>query len=170
MDKMNPDFYIHTGDIEYMDKPNPYALTEELMRFKWNRIFSLPFQRSFYNKYTSYFMKDDHDIGFNDSYPGKDYGTVPFERGLEIFDKEQFPSYKKDTKLLDGVNIYRFGSLKDEIIEVQIILRMDQKKQFGGNIKKNGSMKQLKIQMQLLRFWLHPHQFLVQIRLEKMIT
>ena len=30
-------------------------------------------------------MKDDHDIGFNDSYPGKDYGTVTFERGLEIF-------------------------------------------------------------------------------------
>ena len=100
MDKMNPDFYIHTGDIEYMDKPNPYALTEELMRFKWNRIFSLPFQRSFYNNYTSYFMKDDHDIGFNDSYPGKDYGTVPFERGLEIFDKEQFPSYKKRYKTI----------------------------------------------------------------------
>ena len=98
MDKINPDFYIHTGDIEYMDKPNPYAMTEELMRFKWNRIFSLPFQRSFYNKHTSYFMKDDHDVGFNDSYPGRDYGTVPFERGLEIFDLEQFPSYKKRYK------------------------------------------------------------------------
>ena len=54
--------------------------------------------------------------------------------------------------------------------EVQIILRMDQIKQFGGNIKKNGSMKQLKNQMQLYKFWLHPHQFLIQIRLEKMIT
>ena len=106
MDKMKPDFYIHTGDIEYMDKPNPYALTEELMRFKWNRIFSLPFQRSFYKKYTSYFMKDDHDIGFNDSYPGKDYGTVPFERGLEIFDEEQFPSYKKRYKTIRwGLNL-----------------------------------------------------------------
>ena len=54
MDKIKPDFYIHTGDIEYMDKPNPYAMTEELMRFKWNRIFSLPFQRSFYNNYSIY--------------------------------------------------------------------------------------------------------------------
>ena len=98
MDKIKPDFYIHTGDIEYMDKPNPYAMTEELMRFKWNRIFSLPFQRNFYNNYTSYFMKDDHDIGFNDSYPGRDYGAVSFERGLEIFDLEQFPSHEKRYK------------------------------------------------------------------------
>ena len=36
-------------------------------------------------------MKDDHDVGYDDSYPGKDYGTVTFERGLEIFDQEQFP-------------------------------------------------------------------------------
>lgn len=100
MAKLSPDFYVHTGDIEYMDKPTPYALTEELMRFKWNRLFALPFQRSFYNNHTSYFMKDDHDVGFDDSYPGKDYGTVPFERGLEIFDKEQFPSHQKSYKTI----------------------------------------------------------------------
>ena len=98
--KLKPDFYVHTGDIEYMDKPFPYAMTEELMRFKWNRLFSLPFQRSFYNNHTSYFMKDDHDVGFDDSYPGKDYGTVSFERGLEIFDEEQFPSYSKRYKTI----------------------------------------------------------------------
>ena len=95
MSKLKPDFYVHTGDIEYMDKPFPYAMTEELMRFKWNRLFALPFQRSFYNNNTSYFMKDDHDVGYDDSYPGKDYGTVTFERGLEIFDQEQFPTYSK---------------------------------------------------------------------------
>ncbi len=100
MSKLKPDFYVHTGDIEYMDKPTPYAMTEELMRFKWNRLFALPFQRSFYNRHTSYFMKDDHDVGFNDSYPGKDYGTVTFERGLEIFDEEQFPSYARRYKTI----------------------------------------------------------------------
>ena len=100
MSELKPDFYVHTGDIEYMDKPFPYAMTEELMRFKWNRLFSLPFQRSFYNDHTSYFMKDDHDVGYNDSYPGKDYGTVTFERGLEIFDEEQFPSYSKRYKTI----------------------------------------------------------------------
>ncbi len=52
MSKLQPDFYVHTGDIEYMDKPFPYAMTEELMRFKWNRLFALPFQRSFYNNHT----------------------------------------------------------------------------------------------------------------------
>ena len=100
MSKLQPDFYVHTGDIEYMDKPFPYAMTEELMRFKWNRLFALPFQRSFYNNHTSYFMKDDHDVGYDDSYPGKDYGTVTFERGLEIFDQEQFPSNPKRYKTI----------------------------------------------------------------------
>ena len=100
MSKLQPDFYVHTGDIEYMDKPFPYAMTEELMRFKWNRLFALPFQRSFYNNHTSYFMKDDHDVGYDDSYPGKDYGTVTFERGLEIFDEEQFPTYSKRYKTI----------------------------------------------------------------------
>ena len=100
MSQLKPDFYVHTGDIEYMDKPFPYAMTEELMRFKWNRLFSLPFQRSFYNNHTSYFMKDDHDVGYDDSYPGKDYGTVSFERGLEIFDEEQFPSHSKRYKTI----------------------------------------------------------------------
>lgn len=87
-----PDFLIHTGDVEYYDKPGPYALTEELMRYKWDRIFALPYQRDFYKQVTTYFMKDDHDVLRDDAYPGMKYGTVSWERGLEIFDKEQFPS------------------------------------------------------------------------------
>ena len=87
-----PDFLVHTGDVEYYDKPGPFALTEELMRFKWDRIFALPYQRDFYKQVTTYFMKDDHDVLRDDAYPGMKYGTVSWERGLEIFDKEQFPS------------------------------------------------------------------------------
>lgn len=87
-----PDFLIHTGDIEYYDKAGPYALTEELMRFKWDRIFALPYQRDFYRQVTTYFMKDDHDVLRDDAFPGMKYGTVTWERGLDIFDKEQFPS------------------------------------------------------------------------------
>ena len=98
--KNNPDFYVHTGDIEYYDKPDPYALTEELMYFKWDRLFALPFQRDFYTKTTTYFMKDDHDVLSDDSFHGKRYGTVSFERGLEIFDKEQFPSGNKPYKTI----------------------------------------------------------------------
>jgi alkaline phosphatase D len=97
---MFPDFYVHTGDVEYYDKPGPYALTEELMRFKWDRLFALPFQRTFFTQVTTYFMKDDHDALTNDAYPGMSYGTVSFERGLDIFDKEQFPSNDKPYKTI----------------------------------------------------------------------
>jgi alkaline phosphatase D len=87
-----PDFFVHTGDIEYYDKPLPFALTEELMRFKWDRIFALPYQRDYYSRVTTYFMKDDHDVLSDDAFPGMKYGMVGFDRGLEIFDREQFPS------------------------------------------------------------------------------
>jgi alkaline phosphatase D len=90
--KQMPHFYVHTGDVEYYDKPYPYALTEELMRFKWNRFFALPYQRLFFTEVTTYFMKDDHDVLRDDAYPGMSYGQVSFGRGLDIFDKEQFPS------------------------------------------------------------------------------
>lgn len=95
-----PDFYVHTGDVEYYDKPEPYALTEELMRFKWDRLFALPLQRKFWTQVTSYFMKDDHDVLRNDAYPGMTYGTVSWNRGLEIFEKEQFPSADKTYKTI----------------------------------------------------------------------
>ncbi|MCF6333885.1 MAG: alkaline phosphatase D family protein [Draconibacterium sp.] len=90
-----PDFYVHTGDVEYYDKPNPWAMTEDLMRFKWDRLFALPLQRKFWTQVTSYFMNDDHDVLCNDAWPGMTYGTVSWDRGLEIFQKEQFPSYNK---------------------------------------------------------------------------
>lgn len=98
MAKDNLDFYVHTGDIEYYDKKNPWAFTEPLMRYKWDRLFALPLQRDFFTKTTSYFMKDDHDVLKNDAYPGMTYGSVSFNRGLEIFDKEQFPSNEKTYK------------------------------------------------------------------------
>lgn len=92
MNKINPDFIVHAGDIEYYDKPNPWAMTKQLMRFKWGRIFALPANRDFYNRTTSYFIKDDHDTLANDSWPGQTYGSVSFDEGVQLFNKEQFPS------------------------------------------------------------------------------
>lgn len=92
MSQLNPNFVVHAGDIEYYDKPNPWALTRELMRFKWGRIFALPNNRDFYNRTTTYFIKDDHDTLSNDSWPGKTYGSVTFEEGVKLFNEEQFPS------------------------------------------------------------------------------
>ena len=92
MEKLDPNFVVHAGDIEYYDKPDPWALTKTLMRFKWGRIFSLPNNRKFYNQTTSYFIKDDHDTLSNDSWPGRTYGAVTFAEGVQLFNEEQFPT------------------------------------------------------------------------------
>jgi alkaline phosphatase D len=92
MERLEPDFVIHAGDIEYYDKPDPWALTKELMQFKWGRIFALPMNRGFYSRTTSYFIKDDHDTLSDDCWPGQTYGAVSFEEGVRLFNEEQFPS------------------------------------------------------------------------------
>ncbi|MHC4883015.1 MAG: alkaline phosphatase D family protein [Planctomycetota bacterium] len=85
-----PDFFVHTGDIEYYDKPGPYADNVELARFKWNRIYAMPFQRTFHNNTASYFIKDDHDTVKNDCWPEQSYGDLTWKDGLAIF-REQVP-------------------------------------------------------------------------------
>ena len=93
MTALHPHFVVHAGDIEYYDKPDPWAWTVPLMRFKWGRIFALPSNRDFYKKTTSYFIKDDHDTLKNDCWVGQTYGNVTFERGVKLFNEEQFPSH-----------------------------------------------------------------------------
>jgi alkaline phosphatase D len=90
MHKLEPDFFVHTGDIEYYDRPLPFGRSRELARFKWNRIFALPFQRRFHQNVASYFMKDDHDTLRDDCWPGQRYGDLTWEQGLAIF-REQVP-------------------------------------------------------------------------------
>jgi alkaline phosphatase D len=92
--RLDPDFFVHTGDIEYYDKPLPWAPNQELARFKWNRFFALPFQRRFFNNVASYFIKDDHDTLRNDCWPGLCYGDLTWEQGLAIF-REQVPMGEK---------------------------------------------------------------------------
>ena len=93
MTSLSPEFVVHAGDIEYYDKTQPWAMTKELMRFKWARIFALPNYRQFYNTTSTYFLKDDHDTLKNDCWAGQTYGTVSFEEGVRIFNEEQFPSH-----------------------------------------------------------------------------
>jgi alkaline phosphatase D len=94
MAKLDPHFLVHAGDIEYYDKPGPWAKNAELARYKWNRFYSLANQRSFHAKHASYFMKDDHDTLKNDCWPGQKYGDLTWEQGLAIF-REQFPMGEK---------------------------------------------------------------------------
>ena len=90
MQRLGHDFFVHTGDIEYYDKPGPFADNRELARFKWNRIYALPYQRSFHNNTASYFIKDDHDTVKNDCWPEQNYGDLTWQQGLAIF-REQVP-------------------------------------------------------------------------------
>jgi len=90
MRKLEPDFFVHTGDIEYYDRPLPLVKSRELARFKWNRIFAMPFQRDFHKNVASYFMKDDHDTLKDDCWPGQRYGELTWQQGLAIF-REQVP-------------------------------------------------------------------------------
>ena len=88
--KLEPDFFVHAGDIEYYDKPNPFATCLELARFKWNRLYGLPNLNRFHCNFASYFMKDDHDTTKNDAWPGQSYGDLTWQQGLDTF-REQFP-------------------------------------------------------------------------------
>lgn len=90
MKRLDPAFFIHTGDIEYYDRPGPWSRNGELARFKWNRLFSLENQRDFHRTVPSYFMKDDHDTLKNDCWPGQSFGDITWEQGLALF-REQFP-------------------------------------------------------------------------------
>ena len=90
MREMEPDFFVHTGDILYYDH---VAKTLPLARSMWQRNWSWPLHIDFHRSTPSYFEKDDHDTWVNDCWP-----TMPstymheftFEQGLRVF-REQVP-------------------------------------------------------------------------------
>lgn len=88
--KLEPDFFVHTGDILYYDKR---AKNIDLARWHWQRTYSLPTNVEFHRQVASYFMKDDHDTLMDDAWPTKDtkyMGDFTFQQGLKLF-PEQVP-------------------------------------------------------------------------------
>jgi len=88
--KLNPSFFVHTGDIVYYDK---LAKDIDLARWHWQRTYSLPTNVEFHKQVGSYFIKDDHDTLCNDCWPGMEtsyMGDFTFEQGLRVF-VEQVP-------------------------------------------------------------------------------
>ncbi|MHC4167466.1 MAG: PhoD-like phosphatase N-terminal domain-containing protein [Planctomycetota bacterium] len=61
--KLDPSFFVHTGDIVYYDR---LAKTLPLARWHWARMYSLPTNVEFHRQVASYFIKDDHDTWMND--------------------------------------------------------------------------------------------------------
>jgi len=92
--KLDPDFFVHTGDIVYYDG---YGKTPGLARWHWDRMYSLPNNIEFHRQVPSYFIKDDHDTWMNDAYPGmktRFMGEFTYEQGTQIF-LEEVPMSEK---------------------------------------------------------------------------
>ncbi|NUM53908.1 MAG: alkaline phosphatase D family protein [Candidatus Hydrogenedentes bacterium] len=92
--KLNPDFFVHTGDILYYDV---LAKSLPLARWHWQRMYSLPTNVEFHKQVPSYFIKDDHDTWQNDCWPtmeSKFMGDFTFAQGQAVF-LEQVPMGEK---------------------------------------------------------------------------
>ena len=82
---LNPDFFVHTGDILYYDG---WAKTLPLARWMWQQMYGLPSAARFHPGVASYFIKDDHDTWMNDCYPGMKtafMGDFTFAQGQALF-------------------------------------------------------------------------------------
>lgn len=99
MQKLDLDFFVHTGDIEYYDKPRPFATNLEFARFKMARMYGLPNLVAFHSQTPSYFIKDDHDTTKNDAWPKMGYGELTWEQGLNLF-REHFPVLEKNYRTI----------------------------------------------------------------------
>lgn len=94
MTAARPDFYLSIGDNVYYDNESPRATSVELARYHWQRMFTLPAIASFLRSVPGYWLKDDHDLLRNDSWPGIDPGIsapMTFEEGQAVF-VEQMPA------------------------------------------------------------------------------
>ena len=88
--KLDPAFFVHTGDILYYDR---LAKTIDLARWHWQRNYSLPTNVEFHRQVASYFIKDDHDTWMDDCWPGMEtnfMGDFTLKQGQAVF-LEQVP-------------------------------------------------------------------------------
>lgn len=86
--KLRPDFFVNTGDAVYYDHGPVHALTVDLARYHWARVFSFPTLREFHRQVGSYFMKDDHDTLGDDCHPDARTGDFTFADGLRVFQEQ----------------------------------------------------------------------------------
>ena len=89
---LHPDFFVNTGDAVYYDHGPVHALTVDLARYHWARMYGFPTLRDFHRQVASFFMKDDHDTLTNDSHPEDRTGDFTFADGLRVFREQTAPS------------------------------------------------------------------------------
>lgn len=90
MQALSPAFACLTGDLVYYDNDAPRAVTPQLARYHWERMFSLPRLLAFNKSVGTYWLKDDHDTLNDDSWPSKTMGSFTFAEGQRIF-RQQAP-------------------------------------------------------------------------------
>jgi alkaline phosphatase D len=91
MQKLGPQFVVFTGDNVYYDSEHPRAVTADLARYHWQRMYSLPRHVELIRQVASYWEKDDHDTHSDDSWPGmKPMGKFTFTEGQQVY-RQQVP-------------------------------------------------------------------------------
>jgi alkaline phosphatase D len=90
MARLQPDFFVGTGDIVYYDNilHGPARLLPEL-RMCWHEQFRFPRLIEFFERTPAYWSKDDHDFRFNESDNETPQLPLP-ETGIALF-REQLP-------------------------------------------------------------------------------
>ncbi len=89
--RLKPDFLVLTGDTVYYDNESPRVTNAAVARYHWNRMYSLPLLVDFHLRVPAYWEKDDHDVYYNDCWPGmvrEKMGSFTFEQGQRIFLEE----------------------------------------------------------------------------------
>ncbi len=78
--KLQPDFFIGTGDNVYYDTPDkPRAESIPELRQKWHEQFVQPRYRDLFAAVPTYWMVDDHDYRIDDGDNSGDYKPTPAE-------------------------------------------------------------------------------------------
>lgn len=90
MAKLDPAFTCVTGDMVYYDNELPRAVTPDIARYHWQRMFSLPRLVEFYSGFGTYWQKDDHDTLRDDCWPSERLGQFTFAEGQKLF-RQQAP-------------------------------------------------------------------------------
>jgi alkaline phosphatase D len=95
MRRLNPGFFIHTGDYVYYDRIGPLATTIEKARHKWHAMDSWKSIKEFYQHVPVYLLKDDHDLLKNDVTPDSSpLGEFSLDDGLKVW-RENVPLKNK---------------------------------------------------------------------------
>lgn len=86
MSRLNPDFFVHTGDYVYYDRIGPMVDHIDKARHKWHAMNSRLSIREFLQKTPMYMIKDDHDLLRDDTYPdSQPLGNFTLEEGLRVW-------------------------------------------------------------------------------------